>query len=64
MEFEYNADKGHSLAYSEMRSIVARMLWHFEMELCEESRRWADQKVYILWDKPPLKVKLSKRRDI
>ena len=49
------------MAYSEMRSILARMLWHFEMELCDESRNWIDQKVHILWQKPVLKVKLSRR---
>ena len=49
------------MAYSEMRSILARMLWHFEMELCDESLGWIDQKVHVLWQKPELKVKLSKR---
>jgi len=40
---------------------MARMLWYFDIELCEESRDWAKQKVYILWDKPALNVKLRER---
>ncbi|TEY40875.1 hypothetical protein BOTCAL_0416g00060 [Botryotinia calthae] len=54
---------GKNLAYFEMRSILARMLWNFDMELCKESRWWTKkQKTYILWDKPSLKVKLLHRR--
>lgn len=52
---------GSSLAYFEMRSILARMLWHFEAELCAESREWSNQKAYLLWDKPSLWVKLKHR---
>jgi hypothetical protein len=44
-----------------MRSILARVLWHFDLELCDESRNWARQKVFILWDKPPLNVRLRAR---
>ena len=52
-----------SLAWFEMRSILARLLWHFDLTLCEESRGWENQKAYLLWDKPPLWVKLSHRTD-
>ncbi|KAI4196898.1 MAG: hypothetical protein LQ348_002221 [Seirophora lacunosa] len=52
---------GKSLAYFEMRSILARMLWHFEIQLEEESRDWADHNEYVLWDKPPLWVRLQHR---
>ncbi|KAL8694627.1 MAG: hypothetical protein Q9218_000722 [Villophora microphyllina] len=50
-----------NLAYAEMRSILARVLWHFDLELCEESRDWAKQKVFALWDKPALNVRLRSR---
>ncbi|KAF2462739.1 cytochrome P450 monooxygenase-like protein, partial [Lindgomyces ingoldianus] len=52
---------GQGLAYAEIRTILARLIWHFEMELEESSADWADQKVYILWDKQPLMVKLKLR---
>lgn len=50
---------GRNLAYSEMRVIIARLLWNFDLKLEEESRRWIDMKVFILWEKPPLMVKLT-----
>lgn len=52
-----------SLAYAEMRLILARILYNFDIRLADESRRWmADQKAYILWAKPPLWVYLSLAR--
>ncbi|KAF1985411.1 cytochrome P450 monooxygenase-like protein [Aulographum hederae CBS 113979] len=54
---------GKNLAYSEMRSILARLVWHFEIELCAESADWmARQNVFILWEKPALMLKLSQRK--
>lgn len=50
-----------SLAYAEMRSILARMLWNFDMELCEASKEWNKQRIYLLWEKPALMVKLRER---
>ena len=50
-----------NLAYAEMRSILARVLWNFDMELCKDSDRWPDQSVFSLWDKKPLNVKLRAR---
>lgn len=52
---------GKNLAYFEIRSILTRMMWHFDMELCEQSRAWTQQKAYLMWDKPPLWVKLRNR---
>lgn len=43
-----------SLAYHEMRIIMAKVLWHFDLELCPESANWADQEAYSLWQKPEL----------
>ncbi len=51
-----------SLAYSEMRAILARVLWSFDMSLCEESEAWVDQKIFTLWEKGPLMVQLSRRK--
>ncbi|KKY13365.1 putative cytochrome p450 [Diplodia seriata] len=45
---------GKNLAYHEMRIIMAKVLWHFELELCGESADWADQDIYTLWQKPEL----------
>lgn len=52
-----------SLAYAEMRCILARFVWNFDLELCEESAYWAEnQTEYVLWDKPGLFVRLLARK--
>lgn len=50
-----------SLAYAEMRLILARMIWNFDMELAPESHNWIDQLSFVVWDKPGLQVKLTPR---
>jgi cytochrome P450 len=53
---------GQNLAWAEIRTILARLVWHFDMELMDESRDWVEgQKVYFLWYKPALMVKLKAR---
>ncbi|TLD14701.1 hypothetical protein PspLS_11106 [Pyricularia sp. CBS 133598] len=54
---------GKNLAYTEMRIILARMLWNFDIQLDERSKNWADDmRVYGLWDKPPQYVYLKPRK--
>ncbi|KAF4951581.1 hypothetical protein FGADI_7356 [Fusarium gaditjirri] len=51
---------GKNLAYAEMRLILARLLWNFDLELQPRSENWiADQKTYSLWDKGALDVKIK-----
>jgi hypothetical protein len=50
-----------SLAYCEIRLILCKLLFHFDLALCPESAHWTNQKVYFLWDKPPLMVILQDR---
>lgn len=46
-----------------MRLILARVIWNFDLEIDEKSRRWAaDARLYTLWDKPPLYVHLTPRK--
>jgi cytochrome P450 len=51
-------DWRYSMAYHEMRLIITKVLWNFDLELCEESRGWLDQTVFTLWQKGPLAVKV------
>jgi hypothetical protein len=44
-----------------MKLILARVLFDFDLELTEESKDWANQKVYSFWQKPPLLVKLTEK---
>ncbi|OBS23183.1 hypothetical protein FPOA_03738 [Fusarium poae] len=50
---------GKNLAYVEMRLLLARLLWKFDVELIPESRNWNDQNIYLLWEKGRLQVKLT-----
>jgi cytochrome P450 len=50
---------GKNMAYHEMRLIMAKVLYSFDLELCPESYDWDDQNTYILWEKKPLICKLK-----
>lgn len=45
-----------------MRLTLAKLLWNFDFELLDDSDQWMrDQKVYLIWEKTPLMVKLRPR---
>ncbi|KAK8076680.1 hypothetical protein PG994_003952 [Apiospora phragmitis] len=51
---------GKNLAYAEMRLILAKIVYNFDMRIADESRGWlTGQKAFALWDKPPLQVYLT-----
>ncbi|WYZ44180.1 hypothetical protein EsH8_VII_000616 [Colletotrichum jinshuiense] len=51
---------GRNLAYVEMRIILARLLWSFDLVLADDSRDWMErQKIYTLWEKGSLNVYLK-----
>ena len=53
---------GKNLAWAEMRLIAAKLLFRFDLELNERSRRWAEgQKMFGFWVKPDLLVWVKKR---
>ena len=45
-----------SMAYHEMRLIITKVLWNFDLELPEGNGDWFDQTVFTLWQKGPLNV--------
>ncbi|KAI2466962.1 cytochrome P450 [Annulohypoxylon bovei var. microspora] len=53
---------GRNLAYHEMRLIMARVLWNFDLTLDEKCSNWHEQKIFGLWEKPPLQVFLEERK--
>ncbi|PMD34723.1 cytochrome P450 [Hyaloscypha variabilis F] len=52
---------GRNLAYHEMRLIMARLLWNFDLVLDEQSSNWHEQKIFGLWEKPPLMVFVKRK---
>ncbi|CAG8045280.1 unnamed protein product [Penicillium salamii] len=49
---------GQHLANAEMRLILAKVLWNFDIELPVESLPWINQKSFSLWKRPALMVNL------
>lgn len=51
---------GRNLAYIEMRLVLARVLWKFDLRLAEDSADWMSrQRIYNAWDKGKLNVYLT-----
>ncbi|OBT38851.1 hypothetical protein VE00_10578 [Pseudogymnoascus sp. WSF 3629] len=53
---------GKSLAYAEMRLILVRLLWNFDLQLVPDTKSWERQEMYILWQKDPLYITLAPRK--
>lgn len=55
---------GRALAYLEMRLILAKMIWHFDLGLPQDANliKWEEQKIYWFWEKQPTYVKIQKAR--
>lgn len=43
----------------ETKVCIARLVLNFDMELMEDSQDWNKQKVFLLYEKRPLNVKLT-----
>ncbi|KAI1403738.1 putative cytochrome P450 [Hypoxylon fuscum] len=51
---------GRNLAYAEMRLILARIVYDFDIKLSDDSQRWIErQRTFALWDRIPLYVYMS-----
>ncbi len=52
-----------SLAWAEMKMVLAKVLWNFDLELSEKMMGgdWSDQKVYLLNELTPMYVKMMPR---
>jgi len=57
------ADNFHSLAWIEMRMVLASLLFEFDLlEIEPSSRDWIDrQKIFFLWQKLPLNIRIRPR---
>ncbi|KAI2614033.1 cytochrome P450 ClCP1 [Hypoxylon fragiforme] len=51
---------GRNLAYAEMRLILAKIIYNFDMTIDDDSRDWLrNQPAYNLWDKPALNIHMK-----
>ena len=39
--------------------MLAKVLWNFDLELCQESLAWLNQDVHVIWEKGPLMIRLA-----
>ncbi|KAK0641454.1 isotrichodermin C-15 hydroxylase [Cercophora newfieldiana] len=54
---------GRNLAYAEMRLILARLIFDFDMKLAPDGQNWVErQKAFTLWDRVPLNVYFTPRQ--
>jgi hypothetical protein len=44
---------------SEMKLVLARVVFNFDLELVDEKADWFDQKVFTLWRKHPLMMRIK-----
>ncbi|TLD08149.1 hypothetical protein PspLS_11983, partial [Pyricularia sp. CBS 133598] len=55
---------GKNLAYAEIRMILARLIWNFDIEISPQDKDWLERnKMYIFWEKPELRVWLKPRKE-
>lgn len=52
---------GKNLAWSEMRLILARLVWAFDIEGSGEALRWEDLRTFLLVEKKPIMVRVHDR---
>ncbi|KAH7079034.1 cytochrome P450 [Paraphoma chrysanthemicola] len=61
--FSYGARDclGKNMAYHEMRLLLSKVIYNFDLELLPEmeEKNWLDQRVFTLWEKSPMKVKVK-----
>ena len=56
---------GMNLAYVELRLVMARLLWKFEVHLDQSCSNWVDNLVeYFGWEKTPLLARLTPRQEV
>lgn len=56
---------GINLARAELRLLLANLLWHFDVEAVKGEEDWLSRnRIFTLWIKPELSIKLSERRDM
>lgn len=57
-----HADYLFSLAQLELRLTLCKLLWTYDFRLVDDELDWvADNKSYVFWDKPELRVHFTRR---
>ncbi|KAF4412517.1 Cytochrome P450 monooxygenase 1 [Colletotrichum fructicola] len=57
--WQWSLFHNENLAHAEMRLILSKLIFNFDMELVDPGDDWLNQKSYLFWHKTPLKVYLT-----
>lgn len=41
---------------------MSKMIWNFDIELVNDDGNWPNQKIYVLYQKKPMKIRLNPRK--
>lgn len=53
---------GKNMAWAQMRMVLAKLVWHFDMDVVEEERvHWPSIKTYMVPEKRPVKIRFKAR---
>lgn len=55
---------GRHLAWAEMRLIMARLLWAFDLEAAGPVLPWNQLRTFLLVEKKPLEIRIRARREL
>ena len=47
------------MAWAEMKLVLCKVIWTFDLELTANNGDWADQRIYLLHEKGALNVRLT-----
>jgi len=53
---------GRHLAWAEMRLVVAKLVWTFDVESTGKSLKWDELRTFLLVEKKPLELRLKVRK--
>lgn len=53
----------HSMAYVEMKMMMVKMLWNFDLRLVDKDEDWLDQPVFLIFKERPLMVQVRPRAE-
>ena len=48
----------------QLKLVMAKIIWEFDMELCDGQEEWDNQPVWLVYEKAPLMVRLRSRFDV
>lgn len=55
---------GRNLAWAELRLVLTRLLWAFDLEAAGQVLRWDELRTFLLVEKKPLEIRIRERKTV